>query len=83
MTDMGYLPIGVHYSRSDTPQTIEDIAMAVGYHPTQLALKTLMLKTLCTLIIRQWKYKFVYIWKLPCYSLVFMMWEATSRKQKH
>lgn len=44
---MGYLPIGVHYSRSDTPK-IENIAISVGYQPTQLALKTLMLKTLCT-----------------------------------
>lgn len=79
---MGYLPIGVHYSRSDTPK-IEDIAIVVGYQPTQLALKTLMLKTLCTLIIRQGKYKLVHIWKLPCYSLVFMISEATSRKQKY
>lgn len=57
---MGYLPIGVHYSRSDTPK-IEDIAIAVGYQPTQLTLKTLMLKTLCSLIIRQGKYVSIHL----------------------
>lgn len=28
---MGYLPIGVHHGRPDTPKTIEVIAIADGY----------------------------------------------------
>lgn len=31
---MGYIPIGVHHSRPDTPKTIEDIAIADGYQHT-------------------------------------------------
>lgn len=57
------------------PKTLQATSNAVGYTP-ELDCKTLLLKTLCTLVIEQGKIKPVLTWKLQSHRLAFMVLEG-------